>query len=158
LRNFSILCFDQNFQFEKLKTTFIRVEFVKLGLYHVQLMRYYEEVMAQSARNYAFTGDKKWEMRYRSVEPLADKLLKDAIENADDEIRPFFATMDNANTNMVKMEYHSIDLVNQEKKEKAIDILEGEEYQKERRILAGGLEGFVSKVEGGNQGLMLFQT
>lgn len=131
---------------------------MKLGLYHVQLMRYYEEVMAQSARNYAFTGDKKWEMRYRSVEPLADKLLKDAIENADDEIRPFFATMDNANTNMVKMEYHSIDLVNQEKKEKAIDILEGEEYQKERRILAGGLEGFVSKVEGGNQGLMLFQT
>lgn len=30
-------------------------------LYRAQLMRYYDEVLAQSARNYAFTGESIWE-------------------------------------------------------------------------------------------------
>lgn len=34
---------------------------MSLPLYRVQLMRYYDEVLTQSARNYAFTKDKKWE-------------------------------------------------------------------------------------------------
>ena len=29
------------------------------------LINYYDEVLTQSARNYAFTRDKKWEKRYR---------------------------------------------------------------------------------------------
>ena len=40
---------------------------MNMRLYNIQLMRYYEEVLAQSARNYAFTGDKKWEQRWSQV-------------------------------------------------------------------------------------------
>jgi len=121
---------------------------MKLGLYHIQLMRYYEEVLAQAARNYAFTGDKKWEMRYRAVEPMSDCLLKDAIANTDEKIKPFFIVMDNANMQLVKMEYKSIDLVNEGKKEQAIELLEGKEYANQRIVLAGGLENFITKIEG----------
>ena len=120
---------------------------MKIGLYHVQLMRYYEEVLAQAARNYAFTGDKKWEMRYRAIEPMSDALLKNAIANIDEAIKPFFVVMDNANVKLVKMEYKSIDLVNEGKKEKAIALLDGAKYTNQRKILAGGLEDFITKIE-----------
>jgi len=121
---------------------------MRLGLYHVQLMRYYEEVLAQAARNYAFTGDKKWEIRYRAVEPLSDHLLKDAIANTDETIQPFFTVMDNANVDLIKMEYQSIGLVNEGKKEQAIALLDSKEYTNQRKILAGGLEDFITKTEG----------
>ena len=120
---------------------------MKLGLYHIQLMRYYEEVLAQAVRNYAFTGDKKWEMRYRAVEPMSNDLLKDAIANTDEKIKPFFIIMDETNMQLVKMEYESIDLVNEGKKEQAIDLLEGKEYANQRKVLAGGLEDFITKIE-----------
>ncbi len=35
---------------------------MRLGLYNVQFMQYYDDVLAQTARNYAFTDDKRWEM------------------------------------------------------------------------------------------------
>lgn len=121
---------------------------MRLGLYHVQLMRYYEEVMAQAARNYAFTGDKKWEMRYRAVEPMSDSLLKNAIASMDGAIQPFFTVMDNANVYLTKMEYLSIELVKEGKKEQAIALLDSKEYADQRKILAGGLEDFITKIEG----------
>lgn len=121
---------------------------MKLGLYHIQLMRYYEEVLAQAARNYAFTGDKRWEMRYKAVESMSDTLLKAAIANTDETITPFFTVTDNANVNLVKMERGSIDLVNEGKKEQAIELLESKEYANQRKILAGGLEDFITKIEG----------
>jgi len=120
---------------------------MRLGLYHVQLMRYYEEVLAQAARNYAFTGDKRWEIRYRAIEPLSDHLLKNAIADTDEKIKPFFVVMYNANVELVKMEIRSIDLVNGGKKEQAIELLESKDYANQRKILAGGLEDFVTKVE-----------
>ncbi|TBR07262.1 MAG: GHKL domain-containing protein [Candidatus Nitrosotenuis sp.] len=121
---------------------------MRLGLYHIQLMRYYEEVMAQAARNYAFTGDKKWEMRYRAVEPISDRLLKNAIANTDETIQPFFTVMDNANVDLIKMEYQSIELVNEGKKDQAIALLDSKEYTGQRRVLAGGLEDFITQIEG----------
>ena len=113
--------------------------------FRVELMQYYDEVLAQSARNYAFTLDKKWEHRYREIEPVSDNLLKDAIKKADIANKDFFLNMDMANQKLVKMEYTSIDLVNDSKSKQAIDLLEGEEYAQQRTILAGGLEKFVKE-------------
>ncbi len=113
--------------------------------YRVEMMQYYDEVLAQSARNYAFTSDKKWEQRYREVEPLSDKILKDAIKKSDTSNRGFFSRMDSANQKLVKMEYTAIDYVNNDKSKQAIELLDGEKYLKQREILAGGLEKFVKK-------------
>jgi len=113
--------------------------------YRAEMMQYYDEVLAQSARNYAFTSDKKWEKRYREVEPLSDKILKDAIKKADASKSGFFSRMDSANQKLVKMEYAAIDYVNNNKSKQAIELLDSEEYLKQREILAGGLEKFVNK-------------
>lgn len=127
---------------------------MNLDTYHVQLMRYYDEVLTQSARNCAFTGDEKWVLRHKSIEPLSDKLLKDAIIHADIDIRPFFVTMDEANTKLVKIEHNVIELVNEGKKEEAVKILESDEYAKEKKTLAGGLEELLSMIDSKNIGIL----
>jgi two-component system sensor histidine kinase HydH len=102
-------------------------------------MRYYDEVLTQSARNYAFTQNKKWEDRYRTIEPELDKILKEAIIMAEPTEREFVLLLDKANQALVKMEYKSFELVNNGKKDEAIKILESEEYEKQKKILSGGL-------------------
>lgn len=120
---------------------------MKVGVYHVQLMRYYDEVLTQSARNYAFTGDKKWGLRYKAVEPLLEQLLSDVIKNADDETMQFFENIGLANIFSVKMECEALELVNKGKKEDAVRLLEGDEYSREKKFLTEGLEGFVAKMQ-----------
>jgi len=113
--------------------------------YHAEMMQYYEEVLAQSARNYAMTSDKKWEQRYIEMEKMSDKLLKDAIKKADSANKDFFSKMDVSNQKLVKMEYLVIDFVNDNKFKHAIELLESEEYLQERKVLARGLEIFVKE-------------
>ena len=114
-----------------------------------EMMQFYDEVLAQSARNYALTMNKIWEQRYRQIEPISDKLLKNAIEitinDLDDEIKDFFLKMNTANQKLVKMEYVAIDLVNDSKHKQAIDLLDSDEYLQQRIILASGLEEFTKK-------------
>ena len=113
-------------------------------LYRAQLMRYYDEVLAQSARNYAFTGESIWEKKYFEIQPLSDKLLKDLILISDSVQRDFFIQMHITSQNLVKMECTAIDFVNQKKQKQSIDILDSEKYKKQRKILEEGLENFVN--------------
>ena len=113
--------------------------------YHVEMMQYCEEVLAQSARNYAFTSDKKWEQRYIEMEKRSEKLLQDALNKADSEDQKFFYKMVNSNQKLVHMELAAIDLVNESNAQQAIDLLDSKEYAKERIILASGLDIFVKE-------------
>ncbi|MBW2966752.1 PAS domain S-box protein, partial [Candidatus Woesearchaeota archaeon] len=110
-----------------------------------QFIRYYDEVLTQSARNYAFTQDKKWEQRYRDVEPELDSIIKEAIEKGDQADKEFFSSVDAANLALVAMEYNAIDLVNQERAEEAVKILESDEYWKQKDIYELGLRNYVSR-------------
>lgn len=109
----------------------------------IQLMGYYGEVLTQSARNYAFTQDKKWEKRYRTIEPESNKIIKESISVSTPENRKFFEILDTANQALVKMEYRAIDLVNNGNTKKAVKILESDEYEKQKKILAEGLTYYV---------------
>ena len=42
-----------------------------------RLIIYYDEVLTQSARNYAFTQDEKWKQRYFDNEPILDQLINE---------------------------------------------------------------------------------
>ncbi len=111
---------------------------------HAQFIRYYDEVLTQSARNYAFTENKIWEERYRDVEPKLDYHIKYVIEQGDEMDKSFFISVDKANIALVEMEYKSIELVNEGKNDEAIKILESEEYWNKKRIYEQGLRDYVS--------------
>ena len=109
------------------------------------LIRYYDEVLTQSARNYALTQDKKWERRYKEAEPKLDIIIKEAIEKGDEKDREFFRSTDEANIALVKLEYQAIDYVNNNKTSEAIKILDGDEYSKNKKIYSQGIEDYAKR-------------
>lgn len=110
-----------------------------------QFIRYYDEVLTQSARNYAFTQDKRWEERYKTVEPELDKIIKKAISMGDEVDKQFFSKVNQANMKLVEIEYESINLVNIGKKEEAIKLLESAAYWDEKKIYEQGLREYVER-------------
>lgn len=120
---------------------------MNMWLYYIQLMRYYEEVLAQSARNYAFTKDKKWEQRYRLLKPESDKLLKEAAKTSNKKDKEFFLAMNKANLDLVVMEIKALELVSNGQASKAVDLLESNEYERRRKILRDGLTKQVKEME-----------
>ena len=76
------------------------------------LIYYYDEVLTQSARNYAFTQDKKWEKRYRESEPKLIATLEEALADGDHTDKEFLESIKKANLKIVEMEYRSIEHVN----------------------------------------------
>jgi len=114
---------------------------------YAQLVRYYDEILTQSARNYAFTQDKKWEERYREAEPKLIAIIDKAIDAGDDLEKDFFSRVDEANMALVEMEYAALDLVNAGKASEAIDILESQEYWDYKNFYLDGLNDYVSNRE-----------
>jgi hypothetical protein len=107
---------------ERLETLNRASRLDKLALY----IKYYDEVLTQSARNYVLTTDANWEARYRLAEPELDAIIKEAIAEGGETEKAFFATVDTANRALVVMEYDSIELVNQGMPREAIKILDSE--------------------------------
>ncbi|MHC4270758.1 MAG: sensor histidine kinase, partial [Planctomycetota bacterium] len=102
----------------------------------------YDEVLTQSARNYAFTQDKKWEQRYREFEPKLDTQIKEAIGKSDEQDKDFFLDVNKANLALVKMEYESMELVNKGRSQDAVRILESDEYWEQKKIYGQGLDNY----------------
>ena len=110
-----------------------------------QFIRYYDEVLTQSARNFAFTKDKKWEKRYKNVEPKLGRIIKEAIERGDEKDKDYFSSVDKANLALVEMEYEAIKLTNNGQAEKAVKILEDNEYWNQKKIYEKGLRDYVQR-------------
>ncbi len=109
------------------------------------LIDYYDEVLTQSARNYAFTQDKKWEKRYRESEPKLIATLEEALANGDRTDKEFLESIDEANLKLVEMEYRSIELVNSGQTQQAVNILESSQYWQQKRIYNQSLKAYVQR-------------
>jgi len=109
------------------------------------LIKYYDEVLTQSARNYAFTQDKKWLLRYQEIEPKLDATLKEALEKGDRADKLFLKEIDTANLKLMEMEYRSIEFVKSGQRQQALDILESGQYWKHKEIYFQSLEGYVQR-------------
>jgi signal transduction histidine kinase len=110
-----------------------------------QYIRYYDEVLTQSARNYAFTQDEKWKQRYEEVEPNLDRIIKRAISRGDKEDKAFFSSVDQANLALVELEYRSIELVKNGQIQEAVEILESDEYWRYKDNYKEGLMKYVHR-------------
>jgi hypothetical protein len=110
-----------------------------------QNIRYYDEVLTQSARNYAFTQDVKWKDRYNTEAPKLDTNIKEAISLGDQKDRDFFASVDAANLALVKMETDAMNLVDNNNPTAAIKILESQEYWNQKSIYKNGLAEYLAR-------------
>lgn len=97
------------------------------NLAHLAL--YYDEILTQSARNFAFTKDQKWEQRYNIEGPNLNKTIKEALILSDSVDQVVFAGLEQTNLKLTEMEEEAITLVNNNETTEAIKILESVEYQ-----------------------------
>lgn len=105
-------------------------------------IQYYDEALTQSARNYAYTQDDKWLVRYLKIEPKLETSIRQAFKLGDEEDKSLFSAIDAANLDLVDMEYKSIELVKEGRQEEAIEMLESAEYWNKKTIYQQGLEKY----------------
>lgn len=110
-----------------------------------QFIRYYDEVLTQSARNFVFTQDPKWQERYKAAEPKLDAVIKEAINQGDERDKEFFSSVDQAHLALVEMEYKAIELVNDGRPREAVAILDSSEYWEQKAIYKQGLVEYVER-------------
>lgn len=110
-----------------------------------QLIRYDDEVLTQSARNYAYTGDSIWKKRYEEYAPILDKRIAEAKELGDEAEVEFFNEIDQANQKLIELEENSFLLVENDKLNEAQAILDSKEYQDQKNIYKNALEKYLNK-------------
>lgn len=111
-------------------------------LSHAYLIEYYDEVLTQSARNYAFTQNTMWKERYHEYEPKLDFEITGALEDGTEQTDKIFSQINYANIQLVELEYISLNLVDDGKNDEAIIILESEEYWNLKQEYNKGLVQF----------------
>lgn len=109
-----------------------------------QFIRYYDETLTQSARNYAFTGDEKWKNRYNQDVIKLDVVIKEAIDTGDQKDKDLFSVIDSANVSLVNMEASAINFTDIKKNTEAIKILESKEYWDQKTIYQNGLDAYIT--------------
>lgn len=105
-------------------------------------IRYFDEILTQSARNYAFTGNEKWRTRYEESAPILDTDIKKAIQEGGSEDKRIFSSIDQSNMTLVTMEEDAMNQTSLGKKDQAVAILESDAYWEQKDIYKKGLEEF----------------
>jgi methyl-accepting chemotaxis protein len=107
---------------------------------------FYDEVLTQSARNYAYSGDPRWIERYNQTEPLLVEKINFVIQNGDHYIENLFKELTRVNQELVRLEKRSIDFVNNNQKKNAIALLDGKTYQSFKENYTNILQRYNQKI------------
>jgi two-component system, sensor histidine kinase and response regulator len=99
-----------------------------------------DEVLTDSARMAAITGDMQWEERYLSCEPQLDQAIKELMKDSQSlSGSEAMAETDAANIKLVDLEHRALALVREGHTGDASAILFSEEYATQKRIYADGV-------------------
>ena len=107
-----------------------------------QFIRYYDEVLTQAARNYAFTQNPEWKERYLTAEPKLDEIIKASMKLGSGRDLGFFSRTDKANRALVEMEHRALEAVGKGQSEEAIKILESSAYKKQKVFYVEALKEY----------------
>lgn len=102
---------------------------------------YYDEILTQSVRNYAFTGNTIWKDRYLQFEPILSTTLESALHLYPID-KAYFEKISESNTRLVEMEKLAISFTDNGKSEQAISLLESQEYAKYKQEYSQVLEEY----------------
>jgi hypothetical protein len=107
---------------------------------------YLDEVLTSSCSLAAVTGEPRWEERYRRFLPELDAAIDQAVElvpAAKEEL----AEVGDANEALVRLEDQAFDLVRQNRAAEAWELLNGDEYRRNKREYAEGLTSFSNRLK-----------
>ncbi len=101
-----------------------------------------DEVLTMSARMAAYTGDTRWIERYNDHVVLLDEVLKEAKK--DPQILNQVMMVDNANNELVAMEFKAFDLVKQNRLKEAQTLLLSVKYENNKNRYSRGINNIIS--------------
>ncbi|SFH80432.1 serine/threonine-protein kinase [Planctomicrobium piriforme] len=104
---------------------------------------YLDEVLTNSCSLAATTGEPRWEARYRQVLPELDSAIKQALELVP-AAQSEMSGVDAANAALVRLEEQAFGLVRQQQLTNAWELLNSDEYRRNKRDYAEGLASFSS--------------
>jgi len=110
-----------------------------------QIIYYYDEVLTQSARNYALTGELKWKTRYNEAVPKLGTVIQEAITKGNTDDHQRFLKVEQANNALVDMELRSQVLADQGDLAGARSILESTDYAVQKAIYQSALVTHVAQ-------------
>lgn len=113
--------------FEELPEHVTKLSSAAVALDHTSQILYYDEVLTQSVRNYALTGDASWKERYFEHEPLLKKTLDIGTTYRHNDLS-YFENISETNDKLVEMELDAISFVDNGNYEQAMQILDSAEY------------------------------
>ena len=121
-------------------------EYERIDESYASNIRFYDEVLTNSAMLSSATGDPQWEKRYRIYEAKLDSQIKDVI-NHDmlSGFRQMLQVVDSANMILVAIENRVFDLVRENKSSEALAIINGSEYARQKAIYAKGLADYIGQ-------------
>ena len=107
---------------------------------------YLDEVLTDSCSLAAVTGEPRWEERYRRFLPELDTAINQAVELVPDA-KTELAEVGDANSALVRLEDQTFELVRQKQLPKAWELLNGDEYQRNKHEYADGLTAFSNRLK-----------
>ena len=96
----------------------------------IQTLRFYDEILTQSLRNYAYSGSQRWLDRYQEYKPKLNQLIEEVTIAYSTFQNPVFQRLYQSNNTLYKLEAEAALQVRRGNREAALTILDGEEYEK----------------------------
>jgi len=110
-------------------------------------IHYIDEILTMSARMAAFTGDSKWKNRYDRMVIILDASIAEALERTKNEnLSSFLSEVSMANTQLITLEEQAFNLVGKNKLNAAVNLLFGDEYQRQKEVYAQGIAKFSTAI------------
>jgi len=124
---------------ESIQRREMRIQYLRGQILHL------DEALTDSCLLAAVTGEARWEERYRRFLPELDAAIGQAIELAPDAKAELDA-VEGANSALVRLEGEAFDLVRQQQTPEAWELLNGQEYRRDKQEYAEGLAAFSDRL------------
>ena len=110
-----------------------------------QKIQDYDQVLFESAREYARKGDRQYKYRYTSFEPRLSAAIREAIEKGDEEDKRIFEGLQQAKRAFVELQVQAIAAMDQGDQVRAAQILENPDYFNAMKEYSRGLERYIDR-------------
>ncbi|MHC4439667.1 MAG: PAS domain S-box protein, partial [Planctomycetota bacterium] len=123
-----------NRHLKRLETTHFRLLQLSGQIIHI------DEVLTMSAHMAAETGEPQWEERYRIFEPQLDSAIEEVIDLSPEQfMKDAISRTDKANIKLVALENRAFDLIRQDDRQAASELLHNTEYTNQKQIYSNGI-------------------
>ncbi len=110
-------------------------------------LKYIDEVLTSSVLSYAFSGDTKWLDRYNEHEPKLGLIINNLIGSQAKEDAPVVSDLQAANQSLVILEMDAIKAVSEGDKQRAMAIINSDEYHHYKSRYMGSLLELAGNIE-----------